>query len=356
MTTTQDFIGFLTAQGAQMAPDGSVRRFGAGEGPAFDELSAACFAAPLTDLGIIAVRGDDADTFVQGQLTNDAQAVGPQRAQLNGYCTAKGRLLATFLHWREPDGVYLALARDIQPAVQKRLVMFVLRAKAKLSDASGERVLIGIAGDDAARVRQAFGVEPREAWERAVLPAGGSLLRVPGTARHAHRFIWIAAPEEARAQWEQVSTLFAPAGTPAWRLSEIEAGIAHVTQPTQEQFVPQMVNFELVGGVSFKKGCYPGQEVVARSQYLGKLKRRLFAGEAATDAVPAAGSDVYHSSRGDQPAGLVVQAQPRAPGRVALLFECTMDAAAHGSLHLGGPDGAPIALTPLPYAVPAQAA
>lgn len=334
-----------SAAGARYGTDGRVLDFG----DAGAEAGRVRFLAPLDDRAVMAARGEDATSFLQSQLTNDAALATEQHAQAAGYCTPKGRLLATFLHWREADGHYLALPAEVHAAVQKRLGMFVLRAKVKLADASADRLLFGMADQDAEAARRLFGRVPDADWARLEVE-GGALMRLPGSRRHRLRLVFVTTGDALRTRWEALREAFPPAGPAAWRLTDIEAGIPQVVAATQEAFVPQMVNFELIGGVSFKKGCYPGQEVVARSQYLGKLKRRMFLGRASSDAVPAPGSDVFHSARADQPAGVVVNAERDAQGGVALLLECPIEATQQGTLHLGSAGGPAVALEPLPYA------
>ncbi|MDP2004406.1 MAG: folate-binding protein [Rubrivivax sp.] len=293
----------------------------------------------LDDWGVIRALGADAASFLHGQLTQDVQHLDEGHARLAGYCSVKGRLLASFVMWRRaPDEVLLACSADLLPAVLKRLSMFVLRAKCKLSDASADWPLWGLAGDAAA-------VAPAGALARAVV-GGADLLRLPDAVVDGH-----AVP---RALWAGAE---APAGTPlaaeAWRWLEVHSGVARITAATSEQFVPQMVNLELVGGVNFQKGCYPGQEIVARSQYRGTLKRRGHIVEAAVALQPA--QEVFHSADPGQPAGMVVLAG-QWEGRQAALVELKLAALEGGSLHAGSADGPLLTPTPLPYAIPADAA
>jgi len=205
--------------------------------------------ARLTRYGVLSVSGDDARDFLHAQLTNDIKNLPSERAVLAGWCSAKGRLLASFLVIPAPSGYLLQVARDLAPAVAKRLSMFVLRSKVKVADESEAWAQFGVwnADWDAARV----------AWDggRATVPLGdGRFVRLEPAA----------AP-----------TLTPNADEEAWALQEIRAGRPLITAATQDQFVPQMVNFEALGGIDFRKGCYPGQEIVARAQYRGQVKRRM---------------------------------------------------------------------------------
>jgi tRNA-modifying protein YgfZ len=303
------------------------------------------FVAVVSGLGLIAVTGDDAASFLHNQLTNDVERLGPAEARLAGYCTPKGRLQATFLMWRDAQSVYLQLPRELQPALQKRLSMFVLRAKAKLSDATPEAVL-GFGGARAAAVLEGlFGALPATPYAK-LDHATGTLVRL-ADAFGAPRYQWLTTGEQAQAAWPALSAALPPAGDDAWRLSAIHAGVPEITLKTQEQFVPQMVNFELLGGVNFKKGCYPGQEIVARSQYLGKLKRRTTL--ASVGAPAQAGDEVFAAADPDQPCGMVVNGAPNGAGGADLLVEMKLAAIEQGDIHLGSAAGPLLRLQPMPY-------
>jgi tRNA-modifying protein YgfZ len=298
--------------------------------------------ARLSDLGCIRVTGADAVAFLQSQLTNDVAGLGADALQLTGYCTPKGRLLATFQQWRDGDDILLQLPGEILAPVLKRLSMFVLRAKAKLTDATAEFenwALLGPGCDDA--LRSADIAVPPSAWSATrrdgllaarLLPAG------------IDRTLLIARPgalPPALARLPQVA-----AGV--WWWSEAAAAVPTVFAATQEKFVPQMLNLEVLGGVNFRKGCYPGQEVVARSQYLGKLRRRMQVAHADTADPPAAGGDVYHSADA-QPVGTIVMSAAAPGGGVIVLVEVPMERLDAGSLHLGSSGGPRLDVRELPY-------
>ncbi len=302
-------------------------------------------ALRLADWGLIRATGADARSFLHGQLTQDMQLLAPGQARLAGYCSAKGRLLASFVVWPVAgDELLLACSADLLPVVLKRLSMFVLRAKCKLVDASGELALWGLAG--AAAGATAHGLAP---WAVAV-DGARQVVRLPDAT--------IDGTRVPRAL--QVQPIAEPAPLPAaidadaWAALEARSGVVRIVAATTEQFVPQMVNLELVGGVNFQKGCYPGQEVVARSQYRGTLKRR---GYLLTGGVPMSpGQEVFHSADPTQPAGLVALAGSLAPGRHDALVELKIAATTDGSLHLGAGDGPVLSLGALPYPLPAEAA
>ena len=300
----------------------------------------------LDTLGRMRVDGPDAVSFLQTQLTNDVADLGATALQLNGYCTAKGRMLATFHQWRDGDDVMLQLPAEILAPVMKRLSMFVLRSKAKVIDASAQHAAYGLIGSGATRLLQSAGIEAPEAPWSMTRADGLRIARMPAAPAVAERYLVVADTGI-----DPSSRLgLANAAEAVWWWSEVAAAVPTVFAATQERFVPQMINFEVLGGVSFKKGCYPGQEIVARSQYLGKLKRRMHPGHADVAEPPAAGSDVYHSAQ-TEPVGTVVMSAMAPGGGVDLLFELPVDRLGTGELHLGGAGATRIDVRPLPYAL-----
>lgn len=305
--------------------------------------------AALAHWGVIRARGADAADFLRRQLTSDVATLDAGQAKLAGYCSAKGRLLASFVAWRPAeDEVLLACSASLLDATLKRLRMFVLRAKCELGDATAEVALHGVACADPATAAAALGDEAARAavWQRVRGGDGASLIRLPDAA--GRRRWLLAAPPGA------ALPALPPLAADAWRWLEVASGVAVVEAATADRHVPQMLNFELLGGVDFGKGCYPGQEVVARSQYRGTLKRRslLFALD---DGAASAGQEVFHSDDPGQPAGEVVNAAaaPAGGGAGALaLVELKFAALDAGTLHLGAPGGPPLRPVAMPYEVP----
>ncbi len=296
----------------------------------------------LGDRGVIRAIGPDAATFLQGQLTNDVLALGEGVARLAGFCSAKGRLQASFLVWKAAsDEFLLACPAGILAPTLKRLSMFVMRAKCKLGDASGEVQLFGVAGATA------------QEWLDDT-PAMRTLRRGPA--------IVIALPDAAGVRRALVALPAAEsldvAGAPtlsldAWRWLEVQSGVVTIDSATVDRFVPQMVNFELVGGVDFQKGCYPGQEVVARSQYRGTTRRRTFLFDCET--TPTAGQDVFDAGHPGEAAGTVANAAPRPDGQGAsALVEVRLAALGGDDLRLGSPDGPRLHRAELGYRVPLE--
>jgi folate-binding protein YgfZ len=310
---------------------------------------AASWIAPLTDLGLIAAAGADAAHFLHNQLTNDVENLGPGEARLAGYCSPKGRLLASLLIWKNADAIVLQLPRALLPAIRKRLQMFVLRSKVTLSDLSTDKVVLGLSGPAVgAALEPWFPLLPDAPYGKTE-NAAGTLLRLPDAL--GARYQWIAPLAVAKSAWPALAEMLEPLGAAVWRLSEIEAGMPRITPATQEQFVPQMINFEAIGGVNFKKGCYPGQEIVARSQYLGKLKRRMLPATVDTEEVQA-GAEVFSSSDLEQPCGMVVNAESRVPGQAECLVEIKTAVLEQGTVHLGAASGPVLRFKPLPYSLP----
>ena len=346
------WLQFLDSQGALLdAERGDVTGFG--NNISLQQMRNG-FVAPLTDLGLIAASGDDAVSFLHNQLTNDVEHLTATEARLAGYCTPKGRLLATFLMWKTADAVMLQLPRQIQAAVQKRLQMFVLRAKVKLLDATDAHVALGLSGQTAASSLATWFPTLPSAPFTVTQSDAGTLIRV-ADAFDAPRYQWITSAALAQQAWPALRAALTPVGASAWRLGEIHAGIPQISQATQEQFVPQMINFELIGGVNFRKGCYPGQEIVARSQYLGKLKRRML--PATIDAADVrAGMEVFSSADPEQPCGMVVNAERNLNGGIDCLVEIKMAALDGSTVHLGSATGPSLHFGALPYALPDAAA
>lgn len=334
---------FLHAQGAAIE-NATVQHYG---DPAAERAAAldGTIVADLSQLGVIAFRGEDTVTFLQGQLTNDLRSLHADGAQWSGYCSPKGRLLGNFLIWRQGEDYCLQLSGDILPGVLKRLAMFILRAKVKGRDASEESVRLVVAGRHAlTAVTAAMGAAP-EAVMHSVATEPGQVIRVGDD-----KFVLSIAPERAATVWQTLRRSATPVGAPVWDWLRLNAGIPMIVAATQEQFVPQMVNLEVIGGVSFQKGCYPGQEIVARSQYLGKLKRRMFLAHVKSEAAP--GDSLYSADIEGQATGTVVNAAAAPGGGFDLLAVAQVDSAHTQTLRLKAADGAALSLKPLPYALP----
>ncbi len=293
-------------------------------------------AAPLSHLGVIRAEGEDAAKFLQGQLTQDFALLGPGQARLAAFCNAKGRMQASFVALPLAPGDFaLVVSGDLLAQTLKRLSMFVLRAKVRLSDATAAFQLRGLAG--AAVVQEAGGSVPAP-WAHVANEGAHVVGLYPADGQPLA--LWLApagaAPPDAPALDEAL-----------WRWAQVRSGVAQVSAPVFEAFVPQMLNYESVGGVNFKKGCYPGQEVVARSQFRGTLKRRAFPAHCAQAL--AAGMELFHESDAEQPCGLVAQAAPAPGGGWDAIVSLQLTATEGGTLTAGTADGPAVVLGALPY-------
>jgi hypothetical protein len=301
--------------------------------------------ALLSHLGVLQFSGEDAETFLQAQLSCDVASAGTRSSTYGAYCSPKGRMLANFLLWREEAGFFMALSRDIAAAVQRTISKFVLRSKVKVSDASDTIVLAGAAGPQAeGALRGLFSELPKMPNEVSRQSDAGTVIRLKDG-----RFVLTLAPSAASELQRRLGNALQSVDARAWRWLDIRNGVPRVTAPTQDRLVPQMANFELIGGVSFDKGCYPGQEVVARTQHLGKLKRRMFLANVAAPA--AAGDDLYSEDLGDQASGVVVNAEASPDGGHDLLAVVQTASRESSTVHLKSLNGPALRFSPLPYAV-----
>ncbi len=293
--------------------------------------------APLSHLGIIKIEGEDAAKFVHSQLTQDFSLLDLHTARLAAFCSAKGRMQASFIGFkRSATVILLVCSKDLLPTTLKRLSMFVMRAKAKLSDATGEFELFGLLGDATQIIADNAGL----AWARADIDASTVVNLYP--ADGVSRQLLVAPLGTA-----------APPGTAVspelWLWTEVRSAVATISTPVFEAFVPQMLNYESVGGVNFKKGCYPGQEIVARSQFRGTLKRRAFVVHADTAMAP--GDEIFGADDDSQPVATVVQAAPAPNEGFDAIVSAQLTAVERGALHHGSPHGAAVHVLPLPYAL-----
>ena len=293
--------------------------------------------ATLSHLGVIKVEGDEAAKFIHGQLTQDFSLLGLDAARLAAFCSPKGRMQASFVGFkRSQTEILLICNKDILAPTLKRLSMFVMRAKAKLTDASDLFALYGLAGD---AIKTVAG-HAHAAWSKVDFDGKNFVDLYP--ADGVPRQLCLCAAGQAPPQGQ-------PMATDTWLWGDVRSGVATISAPVVEAFVPQMLNFESIGGVNFKKGCYPGQEVVARSQFRGTLKRRAFLVHA--DVPMASGDEVFANLDDEQSVGTVVQAAAAPQGGYDAIVSAQIAAVADGVLHLGAIDGAVLIPVPLPYAL-----
>ncbi len=336
---------FLELQGARLDAQGL---------PSFDEPRAEARAAlevdvlcDLSHLGLIAVSGVDAQSFLQGQLINDVRLVDDTQSQITAHCSAKGRMLATFRLFLNAQRYCLSLPRVLVEPALKRLRMFVLRAQVVLEDASDHLLQIGLSGPHApGLLTMTLGLVP----ERVDQAASADRVTIFRLAGPHPRFQLCGPFESLQPLWVQLAQRCRGVGGTAWKLMDIEAGIPTVYPATVEAFVPQMANLQLLQGVSFHKGCYPGQEVVARMQYLGKLKRRMYRAHIDAPVQPVPGEELFSAdTEAGQDTGRVVDAQPAPEGGYVVLVVVQAASVEHGSVHLGGESGPLLQFRPLSY-------
>lgn len=291
--------------------------------------------AALPQYALLHFSGPDAQSFLHNQLTCDVLALQGGHATYGGYCTPKGRLLATFLLWPDADGYALLLPAVLAEAVRKRLAMYILRSRVKAEDRTAALAVLGIDGADAPAQIAALG--------------GGMPARTPGTAISGDvSSIALPGPRFLVVLPRDRATSIDAAAAGSWELGDIAAGIPFIVPGTQEEFVPQMVNLDLIGALSYTKGCYPGQEIVARTHYLGRLKQRMYRARLAAPASP--GDKLYCTELGDQAAGRIVTGAAVGGGHEVLAVLQTANARS-AQYHLGSLQGPALELLPLPYAV-----
>ncbi len=278
--------------------------------------------AKLDHLGTLRFSGGDAEAFLQGQLTCDVAEIGARSGGYGAYCSPRGRMLANFLLWRDDHGFVMVLSRDLLASVHKQISRFVLRSRVKIDDTSDSTVLVGAVGVPAERLPGSPSLRLKDGRLLLALPAA--------TASEALRGLPIA-------------------DAASWRWLDIRYGLPLVSAVTRDQFVPQMANLELIGGVSFEKGCYTGQEIVARAQHLGKVKRRMFLANASVRA--KAGDALYSDDLVGQTCGTVVNAEVSPEGGYDLLAVIQAASRERSTVRLGAPDGPALRFLPLPYAV-----
>ena len=308
-----------------------------GAGASYPNISALNGVTALTHLGVIKITGEDAAKFIHGQLTQDFSLLGQDSARLAAFCSSKGRVQASFIGFKRPGGdILLVCSADILAPTLKRLSMFVMRAKATLSDASNEYAVYGLAGSAIQDMAQ-----PADApWAKTDLGDASVVGLYP--ANGVPRQMWVAPVQSPPPAGPALSLNL-------WLWGDVRSAVATITTPVVEAFVPQMLNYESVGGVSFKKGCYPGQEVVARSQFRGTLKRRAFVVHSAGAMQP--GDEIFGPADSEQPVATVVQAAAAPNGGFDAIISAQLSAIETGNMRLGNASGAALDVLPLPYAL-----
>ncbi len=343
----QDWQTFLQSQNA-IIKENYVAHYG----DISSELRSTSSKTILTDLsylGLIYFSGEDALTFLQGQLSCDVSKIDLGRAQYGSCCTPKGRMLANFLMWQNSDGYFMQLPTTLCTAIEKHLSKFVLRSKVKLDNKSNTLVRIGIAGNFASEaITEVFGFAP-STHLGAIHSKNENIICLS-----QNRFEIITKPDHAPKLWRYLSKFALPVGKSCWEWLEIKAGIPIITPATQEQFVPQMTNLEAIGGISYQKGCYPGQEIISRTHYLGKLKRRMYLANILTTESIFAGDELYSENLEEQSCGMIINAAPSPNKGYDVLAVIQIDSVKMGKIFWKTLNGPMLKIIPLPYSINSQ--
>ncbi|MBD2858569.1 folate-binding protein YgfZ [Spongiibacter sp. KMU-158] len=309
------------------------------------ELTGKIKLTVLTQYQLLSVIGPDSSKFLQGQTTCDWREVNLQTARYGSYCNIKGRMIGSFLGFSPAeDNIQLRMRSDIIESSKTTLAKYIVFSKAKLSVNSHNLVGFGISGENCSEALKSLLQEHPEAALSSNTAEQITVIKLPGIEE---RFECWVAPEKANAIWTALTQQAEIVSSDHWELGNIQAGIGEVCAATQDLFIPQMLNHQLIGAVSFKKGCYTGQEIVARMQYRGKLKRHMYLAEKA-GALPKPGDDVFVDEN-SQSIGNIVSAVNSGEG-VTLLAVLTSDAVAQGNIHLAN-DSNTLNVGSLPYAL-----
>lgn len=342
-----DWKEFLEEKGATFDGD-KVTHYGNPD----IELRVMGSGSTLTDLsynGMITAHGADAEDFLHNQFCNDVKKLNTENSQLNGYCSPKGRLFSVFRLFMRENTYYIRLPRDVLENVLKRMRMFVMRSQVTLEDASESLVHIGFAGPNAAAELQDIVKTIPEQVDQTVQHPDFTIVRIPGSQP---RFEIMGELHAVKSLWQKLDVHATAVGAPAWKLDSIRAGIPAVFTATSEAFIPQMLNLQAINGLSFKKGCYPGQEIVARMQYLGKLKRHMYRIHINSDDMIAPGDKLFSPSyKGGQDAGTIVDAQLTPDGGYDALAVIQVECVENSDLTLHDNKGPAVEILELPYSL-----
>ena len=341
----KDWYKFLTAQGAEIQDDKVVSMSNGGlQSHSLDST----YLCDLSTLGLIRASGGDAQSFLHGQFTNDLNLVTSSVSQLSSYCNPKGRMLSIFRIFMRDDSYHMLLQREVMEATIKKLTMFKLMAKVDLTDVSNDLVAIGIAGPNTETLLTNAQFSIPEESNLCIQERNVTIIRLPSESL---RILFICNANEAISIWNKLSKDCLLASSKVWDLYDIASGIPQITANTSEVFTPQMTNLELIDGVSFSKGCYPGQEVVARTHYLGKPNRRMFRINIADENIPEPGVNIFSPKDENQPIGKIVSAQKLSEGKLSALAVIRTTNKDDKDLHLNSVTGPEISIQSLPYSL-----
>lgn len=340
-----NWFKFLTEEGIaieneQVAPTGEIST------KAYSLEST--YICDLSKLGLIRASGDEAQSFLHGQFTNDLSNVSSSLSQLSSYCNPKGRMLSIFRIFKRDANYLLTLPRDVLETTLNKLTLFKLMAKVDLVDDSDQLVIFGVAGPDTGSILTSLNITIPQEDNHCIHNNEITIIRVPSENL---RMLFITNANLAISFWKQISEKTPVANSNLWDLHDIHRGIPQVTASTSEVFIPQMTNLELIDGVSFSKGCYPGQEVVARTHYLGKPNRRMYRASITGDNVPESGTNVYTPEDASQPVGKIVIAQKTSDENCTALIVLRTEKENDEALCLGSVTGPKVSVQSLPYSL-----
>jgi tRNA-modifying protein YgfZ len=298
----------------------------------------------LSHFGLLRFSGEDARQFLHSQLSCDVNGLEAGQARYGSYNTAQGRMLASFLLWRHGAEYVMQLPHSLCGPVCKRLAMYILRSKVIASDISETHVLLGLAGAPAAQLLATVFAQIPDRPLSLIQAEDAGVLRLDDD-----RFEIVASPARTESIRAELAIRAMAVDTAVWDRTNILAGIPYITPATQEQFVPQMANLDLIGGVSFDKGCYPGQEIVARMHYLGKLKQRMYLAKITDGDAPQAGDKLYSPTLGEQAVGMIMNAAPCPDGGHDVLAVMQIASAGGNDVHCKALAGSKLQFRELPY-------
>jgi len=343
-----DWANFLQSQQAHIDENG-VSHFA--DDPAVADQSNN-YLCDLSQFGLLRFSGEDAAIFLQGQLSNDVNSLNGSQSQLSSYCTPKGRILASFRVFQQDNDFYLFIPADTLAATQKRLQMYIMMSKVSIDNLSDDLVIIGLSGDAATNALQRLSLTPPETKNGYAHQNDTHILNVDGDCP---RYILIGTNEKLQTVWNTLKTEFPMKGYNSWNYSDIQAAIPNIVAANVDAFVPQMVNLHAIDGVSFSKGCYPGQEIVARMHFLGKLKRRMYRASLQAEQAPKPSDSLFSATSGSgQGAGQVVTSAALGNDTYEILAVIQIKLESEGSLHLHDSNGPLLNIKDIPYSVPLE--
>jgi len=349
---SNNWFNFLTPFGATFNEAQEVS-FNSPESTTVKSFQGELYLTDLSYLGLIEVTGDDKKTYLQGQLTNDINAISSSLSQLSGLCTPKGRLRVLFSIFTQDDKIYLQLPVTLMEETIKRLKMFVMMSKVELNNVDDTTVKIGLSGTQAINKLKESGFNIPAETNMVTENNGMLLIRQAG---NTPRFECIGSIESIQSLWQSLQSNAQLIDTRHWKLQEIQAGTPNVFSSAKEAFIPQMLNLQVLNGINFKKGCYTGQEVVARMQYLGKLKRQMYLAHCDSDEIPQPGDELFSATcKSGQGAGHIVDAQKSLQGGIELLAVITKEAIVNKDIFLDDSLKVPLNIQQLPYSVQTEA-